>query len=180
MATDPIESEMVAIGESKGNGNGNFNQVENVDGVHNLSYDDTEIEPEFHARTFIALGSMFILNAVIAIAVQGPPTILGYISQSLNAKQSSAWVPNALTLTQAVLGPIISLVSDTFQARKSILVYGCTISVIGCAIAPGAKSISRLIVAQVLIGVGFSSQALAYSIPSEILPRKWRPRHPSL
>lgn len=33
----------------------------------------------------------------------------------------------------------------------------------------------RLIAAQTLIGVGFASVPLAYSVPSEILPRKWRP-----
>lgn len=173
MAAHPVETEMAATGVSKDVPNSTL--VEDVDAVHNLHYDDAEIEPEFHARTFLALLSMFMLNAAIAFALQGPPSVLGYIGQSLNAASSTAWVPNALTLTQAIIGPIISLASDTFQARKSVLVYSCMISVIGCAIAPGAKSIARLILAQVLIGVGFSAQPLAYCIPSEILPRKWMP-----
>lgn len=49
------------------------------------------------------------------------------------------------------------------------------VSMIGAAIAPGSKDIYRLIVATVLIGVGFSSVGLAFAVPSEILPRKWRP-----
>ena len=77
--------------------------------------------------------------------------------------------------SQAVLAPLISSASDTFQARKTLLV-GCTlVSVIGAAIAPGSGNIYRLIVAQILIGVGFACVPLAYCIPSEILPRKWRP-----
>ena len=70
---------------------------------------------------------------------------------------------------------MISLTSDTFRARKAILVGCCGVAFIGCAIAPGSRSIGRLIAAQTLIGVGFAVVPLAYAVPSEILPRKWRP-----
>lgn len=100
---------------------------------------------------------------------------LTFIGRDLNATASQTWVPNALSLLQAVLGPMISSVSDTFRARKSILVGCCTVAFIGCAIAPGSQSIGRLIAAQTLIGVGFAVVPLAYAVPSEILPRKWRP-----
>jgi MFS family permease len=49
------------------------------------------------------------------------------------------------------------------------------ISFIGAAIAPGSSNIYRLIVAQILIGFGFATVPLAYCVPSEILPRRWRP-----
>jgi MFS family permease len=51
----------------------------------------------------------------------------------------------------------------------------CTISFIGAAIAPTANSIYRVIVAQILIGAGFAAVPLSYAIPSEIVPRRWRP-----
>jgi MFS family permease len=76
---------------------------------------------------------------------------------------------------QAVLGPVIASASDTFQARKPLLVGSSVVSFIGSAIAPGSGNIYRLIVAQILIGVGFASVPLGYCVPSEILPRKWRP-----
>lgn len=44
-------------------------------------------------------------------------------------------------------------------------------SFIGAAIAPGSKDIYRVIVAQILIGVGFAAVPLAYSIPSEVSSR---------
>ena len=74
-----------------------------------------------------------------------------------------------------MLGPVISSASDAFQARKIILVVSCLISFVGSAIAPGSQSIFRLIAAQTLIGVGFAAVPLAYCVPSEILPRRWRP-----
>ena len=101
---------------------------------------------------------------------------LSYIGAGLQETAVQAWVPNALSLVQAALGPIISSASDTFQARKILLVCTSTISFIGAAIAPGSNSIYRLIAAQTLIGVGFAAVPLAYAVPSEILPRKWRPR----
>lgn len=56
-----------------------------------------------------------------------------------------------------------------------LLVCTCAISFIGACIAPGSTSIYRLIVANIFIGVGFATVPLAYAVPSEILPRRWRP-----
>jgi MFS family permease len=100
---------------------------------------------------------------------------LSYIGADLKNPAAQTWVPNSLSLVQAVLSPIISSASDTFQARKILLVGSSVISFIGAAIAPGSANIYRLIVAQILIGFGFASVPLAYCVPSEILPRKWRP-----
>lgn len=141
----------------------------------NLIYSNADDEPEFHARTVIAIAAMLLLNFVQVFALQGPATILSYIGRDLNATAQQAWIPNALSLVQAVLGPVVSIASDALQARKTILIVACVISVIGSGIAPGSQTIGRLIAAQTLIGFGFATVPLAYSIPSEILPRKWRP-----
>lgn len=100
---------------------------------------------------------------------------LDYIGKDLNNSATQTWVPNALSLVQAVVAPLISSASDTFQARKLLLVGPAILSFIGAAIAPGSTNIYRLIGAQILIGFGFATVPLAYVVPSEILPRKWRP-----
>ncbi|KAH8653570.1 putative siderophore iron transporter [Xylariales sp. PMI_506] len=141
----------------------------------NLAYDLVDVEPEINLRTWIAVAAMLLLNFVQVLALLGPPVVLDNIGKSLSNAPTQTWVPNALSLVQAVLAPVISSASDTFQARKAIMVGTALISFIGSAIAPGSNNIYRLIVAQVLIGFGFASTSLAYSVPSEILPRKWRP-----
>ncbi|KAJ5297581.1 hypothetical protein PENANT_c005G09775 [Penicillium antarcticum] len=153
-----------------------FKHVERVEKPSNedLTYENDE-EPELHAQTYIALAAMFLLNLVQVFALLGPPSGLSYIEKDLNDTLNGTWVPNSLSLVQAVLAPLISSASDTFQARKVLLVVPAIISFIGCAIAPGSGSIYRLIAAQVLIGFGFATVPLAYCIPSEIIPRKWRP-----
>jgi hypothetical protein len=80
-----------------------------------------------------------------------------------------------VSLVQAALCPVLSSASDVFQARKTILVGCCVVAFIGAAIAPGSQDIYRLIAAQTLIGVGLVSAPIGYSVPSEIMPRKWRP-----
>ncbi|KAK9435055.1 siderophore iron transporter [Metarhizium brunneum] len=152
-----------------------LNEKSNSSSQVNLVYSDASQEPEIHLRTYIAVVAMLLLNYVQIIALQGPPLVANNMGKSLGNPAAQAWIPTALSLVQAVLAPVISSASDTFQARKLILVVGCVISFIGSAVAPGSQSIYRLIVAQILIGFGFSSTALAYSVPSEILPKKWRP-----
>jgi len=100
---------------------------------------------------------------------------VSYIGASLNAGNKQTWVLSSLTLPQAVLAPLFSSVSDVFQVRKSLMVGLIILSFIGAAIAPGSQTIYRLIGAQILISFGFSAAPLGYAIPSEILPRRWRP-----
>lgn len=144
-------------------------------GEANLVYADIDKEPELHARTWIAIAAMCFLNFVQIIALQGPPAVLSYIGSSLDDSEAQTWVPNSLSLIQAVVSPLVSSASDIFQARKTLLVGTAVLSFIGAAIAPGSNNIYRLIGAQILIGFGFASVPLAYCVPSEILPRKWRP-----
>lgn len=81
-------------------------------------------------------------------------------------------------LPQSVFAPIVASIADTFQLRKSLIIIFCLIAFVGAAIAPGSKDIYRLIAAQTLVGFGFVVMPLAQVIPSEILPRKWRPSKP--
>ena len=42
----------------------------------NLVYDNDELEPELHMRTYVALAAMFVLNYVGIVALQGPPSVV--------------------------------------------------------------------------------------------------------
>lgn len=165
--------------------------------VQSTGEEEEEAEPVFHARTWIALAAFFLLNYVQVVALQGPSSVvsanfklsrliadryvskLTYIGADLGNTEYETWIVVVLSLVQGVVGPIISRGSDVFQARKLLLLATCTVSFIGACIAPGSESVSRLIGANVLIGVGFAAVPLAYAVPSEILPRRWRPRKSS-
>ncbi|OQV05609.1 hypothetical protein CLAIMM_10322 [Cladophialophora immunda] len=140
-----------------------------------LVYDNVDEEPELHARTYVAVGAIFTLYLVQVMALQSPPAVLSYIGKDLNNSSAETWVSNSLNVVQVVLCPVLSSIADTFQIRKTLLVGTNVISFIGAAIAPGSNDMYRLIAAQTLIGFGFATVPLMYCIPSEILPRKWRP-----
>lgn len=51
--------------------------VEHIQDIQqNYSYDDEDEEPELHATTWIALGSMCLLILAVLFALQGPPTVV--------------------------------------------------------------------------------------------------------
>lgn len=52
------------------------NHVEYATPTSSLNYDDDEREPELHARTYVALFAMFLLNMVQVLALQGPPAVV--------------------------------------------------------------------------------------------------------
>lgn len=43
-----------------------------------FAHDEDGNEPELHARTYIALMAMFLLNMVQLFALQGPPAVVGF------------------------------------------------------------------------------------------------------
>jgi len=69
------------------------------------------------------------------------PFQLTCIGTDLHNTQAHTWVVVVLSLVQAVRGPIISTASDTFQARKLLLVCSCARSFMGACIAPGSSTI---------------------------------------
>jgi hypothetical protein len=52
----------------------------------NLEYNDDEEEPEIHARTYIALAAMFLLNLVQVVALQGPPAVVRFHPSTIRRK----------------------------------------------------------------------------------------------
>lgn len=50
--------------------------LEHVPSEINLEYNDDEEEPEIHARTYVAVAAMFLLNFVQVVALQGPPAVV--------------------------------------------------------------------------------------------------------
>ena len=53
-----------------------FEDAGSNDDQNNLHYDEEDQEPELHARIYVALFAMFILNGVRVLALQGPPAVV--------------------------------------------------------------------------------------------------------
>lgn len=56
---------------------GDIKQMEHIDvSDQNIAFDEAEMEPQFHARTWIALVAFFLLNFVQVVALQGPASVV--------------------------------------------------------------------------------------------------------
>ena len=125
-STPPVAQEKI------GDDDGHVNCV-SVSG-ENVEYDNVEEEPELRFQTYVAIAAMFLLNMVQVVALQGPPAIVRPVSHPANTlitdSKSTAhvyrtrsqrtkaqnWVPNSLSLVQAVLAPVLASALDTFEA----------------------------------------------------------------
>ncbi|KAJ9606740.1 hypothetical protein H2200_008749 [Cladophialophora chaetospira] len=141
----------------------------------NLLYNEVDVEPELHWRTWVAFLAVWMINFTYSQTTAGPPAVLGYIGSDLNATESQSWIANSASIANAVFSPILSVASDTFQARKSIMVAACILAFIGAAISPGSESLWRLIFGLFFQGIGVAIVSIVYTVPAEIMPRRWRP-----
>ena len=47
---------------------------------------DADAEPELHARTYIALAAMVLLNYIQVLALQGPPAVVCHATSDIYSK----------------------------------------------------------------------------------------------
>lgn len=63
--------------DTKDHGQYEHKELEHLDlSAQNLAFDEEEVEPEFHARTWIALAAFFLLNYTQVVALQGPSAVV--------------------------------------------------------------------------------------------------------
>lgn len=63
-----------SIEEKDQPGSDHLEQV--VTNDQNLHYDEVDEEPQLHARTWLALAAMMLLNMVQVVALTGPPVVV--------------------------------------------------------------------------------------------------------
>lgn len=74
---------------------------------------------------------------------------------------------------QSVLCPVVGRLSDVLD-RKYLSALTPLVAFAGAVISARAKSMDMLIGGGILIGTNLSTVAIVHSIPSEILPLKYR------
>ncbi|KAH8652088.1 fungal trichothecene efflux pump [Xylariales sp. PMI_506] len=102
-----------------------------------------------------------------------PSTTLTYIYAELGPNPSYTWITVSWTLGASVVVSVGGRLSDIF-GRRYFLMFGATISLVGCLVGANGKSINMMIASGVLFGLGSGFQELAYAIIQEMLPNKYR------
>ncbi|EXJ76287.1 uncharacterized protein A1O5_00795 [Cladophialophora psammophila CBS 110553] len=100
-------------------------------------------------------------------------SVLTYVNEDIGPDTNYTWAIIVITIDIAVVWPISGSLSDTLGRRYFFLV-GLTFSIVGAIIACTAKSISVLIVANTILGIGTAMHQMVLAGISEIYPNKWR------
>ncbi|OAA59098.1 Major facilitator superfamily domain, general substrate transporter [Niveomyces insectorum RCEF 264] len=114
----------------------------------------------------------FAIMAQVLVVVAAS-SVIAFIVRDLGEAPISGWIIQGPLLMQSVLSPIVGRLSDVLD-RKYLASVPPLIAFVGAVISAKATSMAMLIGGGVLIGTTLSTIAIVQSIPSEVLPLKYR------
>ncbi|KAL6705253.1 hypothetical protein ACN47E_007213 [Coniothyrium glycines] len=112
-----------------------------------------------------------IFSQVFVVVAAG--SVLSFIIRELGEPAIASWIIQGPLLMQSVLSPPVGRLSDVLD-RKLFATIPPLIACIGAIICAKATSMSMLIGGGILIGTTLATISIVQSIPSEVLPLKYR------
>jgi hypothetical protein len=109
--------------------------------------------------------------------------IVSIIGSGLLATQTTAylgdtskagWLSTMLTIFTLALNPIVSQAADYWGRKSFIIVFSLVGGFAGPMIISRANSMTTLISGFCVLGLAFGSQALTFTVASEVIPRRYR------
>ncbi|KNG45559.1 mfs drug efflux pump [Stemphylium lycopersici] len=113
-----------------------------------------------------------VMSQVFVVVAAG--SVLSFIIRELGEPAIASWIIQGPLLMQSVLSPPVGRLSDVLD-RKLFATIPPLIACVGAIICAKATSMSMLIGGGILIGTTLATISIVQSIPSEILPLKYRP-----
>ena len=112
-----------------------------------------------------------IMAQVFVVVAAG--SVIAFIIADLGDAPIAGWIISGPLLMQAVLSPFVGRLSDVLD-RKLFATVPPLIAFVGAIVCAKATSMSMLIGGGILIGTTLSTISIVQSIPSEVLPLKFR------
>lgn len=146
--------------------------VEHIDNV-GTRHEAEEVDHKLTKQTVlacIAIGTQ--INAYI-MSLLIPSTLIAYIYAELGPDTNYTWITVSWPLGASVVVSVGGRLSDIF-GRRYFMIFGASISIIGCLVGANGKSINMMIASGVLFGIGSGFQEMCYALIQEMLPNKYR------
>jgi MFS family permease len=102
-----------------------------------------------------------------------PSTTLSTINAELGPDPSYSWITVSWTLCASIIVSVGGRLSDIF-GRRYFMLFGASLSLIGCIVGATAQSIPQMIASGVILGTGSGFQEMSYACIQEIVPNQWR------
>jgi len=139
---------------------------------HVADYQEAEhINLSWRSWMVVFVTCFAIMAQVFVVVAAG--SVIAFIIRDLGDAPIAGWIIQGPLLMQSVLSPIVGRLSDVLD-RKYLAAIPPLIAFVGAVISARATSMAMLIGGGVLIGTTLSTIAIVQSIPSEVLPMKYR------
>jgi len=112
-----------------------------------------------------------VTSQVFVVVAAG--SVIAFIIRDLGDAELAGWIIQGPLLMQGVLSPILGRLSD-ITSKKYLAAFPPLIAFAGAVLSAKATSMHHLIAGGILIGCSLSTISIIQSIPSEILPLKYR------
>ncbi|KAH8799843.1 putative efflux pump antibiotic resistance protein [Xylogone sp. PMI_703] len=146
------------------------------DDPHRAALEDNPNKPEpmtlVKTLAIAFLGASLVAPVALGLLLVSPilETIVDDVSGN---KASIGWIPSSWSIASGVAFSLAGEFSDIW-GRKSVLLGGQVLTIIGGIVGGTAQTINAVIVAQTLIGFGAGMIFICFAAIPEILPNKYR------
>ncbi|KAF5560687.1 drug facilitator PEP5 [Fusarium napiforme] len=124
-------------------------------------------------KTLMAVFALSMANCCAAIA-NTTNTIIHFQVMDLGGAGKQAWISNANLLVTLAFGPVLGSLSDRF-GKKWFIVIASIIGIIGSVVSGAAKSITTIIIGNILTGLANAGCIMGVPAGQEVTPNKLRP-----
>jgi MFS family permease len=105
--------------------------------------------------------------------IAGAGQVITFIIRDVGDPALAGWIVQGPLLMQSVLSPIVGRLSDVLD-RKYLSTVPPLIALAGAVVSAKATSMSHLVIGGILVGAALCTIGIVHSIPSEVLPLKYR------
>ncbi|KAG5812311.1 hypothetical protein H9Q74_004624 [Fusarium xylarioides] len=124
-------------------------------------------------KTLMAVFALSMANCCAAIA-NTTNTIIHFQVMDLGGASKQAWISNANLLVTLAFGPVLGSLSDRF-GKKWFIVIASVIGIVGSVVSGSAKSITTIIIGNILTGLTNAGCIMGVPAGQEVTPNKLRP-----
>ncbi|KAJ9634172.1 hypothetical protein H2204_006503 [Knufia peltigerae] len=143
-------------------------------GISEPAVDHSREDEKVTAGSILTVIAIVFVYMAHMLQINGAGFLGQTITSDIGGHDKAAWLTIIVALYPTVAGPPISQIAD-FWGRKWLVVITALISVVGCIIMSRSNSIGMILGASVVAGASPGCQSILHAVPSEVLPRKFRP-----
>lgn len=139
---------------------------------HGQVFDENE-EVEVGWRTWMAAlsGASCVFSGYYTGLLLGNTAVV--VTSAFDHPELATWMPNEFAIILAASGGLVGSCSDKV-GRKNILLGGIALAMIGTILIAAAQNIAMVLVGAGMTAGIFANQGNFFSIPAEVLPRRYR------